>query len=396
MIFNFLGSNYSNRFGWRFLLARKSEAACEDLRTRLAERYGGKAHLYHRGRAALREAVRLSGADHVLISGFTCYVVEEAVRDAGSRPVFADVSRRTFNFTLSGLRKAHEAQPAIGAVIVQNTFGIGDEIKPLARYCREAGLTLIEDLAHCPDNDYADGEPFGKVGDLVVLSFGDSKQIDVVAGGALIIRSKALVSESAGPKLPGGVRASNFLERLQPLITVWLRNSYRCRPLARVVHGFLRRIRLLRFAADGSLCRDIGLHPARAKFVLEQWQHLEEDKERRRRLSRVYSRILRTANPLLAGQPLLRYPVLLESSEVRNRLLAAADAKGFLLKDHWYDTPVHPSRFTELSAYKPGSCPEKERMNQQIINLPLHKNISREKVEELAKLVAGFKRVANK
>ena len=139
MIFNFLGSNYSNRFGWRFLLARKSETACEDLRSLLAEKYGGKAYLYYRGRAALREAVRLSGADYVLISGFTCYVVEEAVKDAGSRPVFADVSRQTFNFTLSDLRKACQAQPAIGAVIVQNTFGIGDEIKPLSGIAARPG-----------------------------------------------------------------------------------------------------------------------------------------------------------------------------------------------------------------------------------------------------------------
>ena len=255
---------------------------------------------------------------------------------------------------------------------------------------------MIEDLAHCPDNRYADGEPFGKVGDLVVLSFGDSKQIDVVAGGALIVRDKALAAAAAEPK-PSSTRwTSSFLERLQPLITVWLRNSYRCRPLARAAHGFLRRVRLLRFAADGGLCRDKGLHPARAKFVLEQWRSLEEDKERRRQLSRAYSRILRITNPLLEGRPLLRYPVLLESSEVRNRLLAAADAKGFILKDHWYDSPVHPSRFTELSAYQPASCPEKERMNRQIINLPLHKNISREKVEELAELVAGFKLSANK
>ena len=395
MIFNFLGSNYSSRFGWRFLIARNSEAACESLRTLLAEKYDGRVLLYYRGRAALREAVRLSGASHVLISSFTCYVVEEAVKDAGSQPVFADVNRRSFHFTLAELEKAHRAEPKIGAVVIQNTFGIGDKVKPLAEYCRKMGLVLIEDLAHCPDNRYADGPGFGQAGNLVVLSFGDLKQIDVVSGGALVIRDATLAARVTAPNSLRGHWRLRALERWQPLISVCLRNCYRWRGLARLVHGLLRRTHLLRRATDGGLLTDIGLHPARADLILRQWRQLEADKQRRRRLATIYGRIIEDKNSFLNGQPLLRYPVLVESAEIRGRLLEAAASKGFYLKDHWYDSFVHPSRFAELSAYQLGSCPRKEKMTYQVINLPLHKSISRRQVEELARLVADFNKPAS-
>ena len=73
-------------------------------------------------------------------------------------------------------------------------------MKPIVDYCRRRGLYLIEDLAHCPGNHYADGPAFGSVGDLVVLSFSRDKQVDAVAGGALIVRNKDLSLSARFPR----------------------------------------------------------------------------------------------------------------------------------------------------------------------------------------------------
>ena len=56
MIFNFLGSNHSTSFAWRFLIAKKTPGAEDELRNLLTEKYGGQAFLYYRGRAALTES----------------------------------------------------------------------------------------------------------------------------------------------------------------------------------------------------------------------------------------------------------------------------------------------------------------------------------------------------
>ena len=185
MIFNSLGLNYSLRFALKFLRARTSINADERLKEFLNQKYSGQTWLYYKGRSALSEAVRLCQADEVLTSGFSCYAVEQAIKDAGSQPVFTDIDTKTLNFSLKHLKDTHRANPRIKTVILKNTFGIGIDISQIVNYCRHHKLYIIEDLAHCPSNQYADGTNFGKIGDLVVLSFGRDKQIDAVNGGAL-------------------------------------------------------------------------------------------------------------------------------------------------------------------------------------------------------------------
>ena len=116
MIFDSLGSGYSLDFALRFLRASASAAADRDLKELLSQRYSGQAWLYFRGRAALCEAVRLCKADSVITSGFSCYVVEEAIVAAGGRPIFADMDERSFNSGFDQLRAAHEANKSAGAV----------------------------------------------------------------------------------------------------------------------------------------------------------------------------------------------------------------------------------------------------------------------------------------
>lgn len=391
IIFNFLGSNYPKGFSWRFLVSAKSAPAAAELRQLLGKRYGGEAFLYYRGRAALSEAVRLCAAECVLVNGFTCYVVEQAVRAAGARPVFADSARNAYDFSVEQLREAHRRQPEINAVIVQNTFGIGGEIKPIADYCRRHKITLIEDLAHCPDNRYADGPAFGKTGDFVVLSFGETKQIDVVSGGALIVRDQATAGRVDEPQLIKGRLWFRFAERLQPLLTGMLRQSYRRPHLAWFFHGLLLKSRLLLRASDDGLFQGVGLATHRAGLILEQWRALPEDKKRRRRLMDIYAQTLKAVSIPPGKQALLRYPVLLSSAAVRGPLLRELATRGFRLRDHWYDSLVYPGRFAGRSAYEPGSCPSKEELAGRVVNLPLHRNVSEEQARELAKLIASYK-----
>ena len=391
MIFNSLGSNYSYKFARRFLKARGASQASKELEVFLAEKYGGAAFLYYRGRAALSEAIRLCGVDYVLVNGFTCYAVEQAIRGAGSRPVFADVSRKTYHFTLKELKKAHQAQPAVGAVIIQNTFGIGDKIKPIVNYCKRHDLVLIEDLAHSPDNHYLDDEAFGMVGDFVILSFGNSKQIDAVGGGALIVRNQIFIDQVVKPRPLAGFWRLRLTERLQPLIACWLRFCYRQPNFGALVHGLFVRLGLVQRTNDGGLFSNFSLPSPRSPLVLEQWQRLAAEKKRRLQLMSIYDQILEMDNVFLKQQALLRYPILLASNEIKDFLLQKLYAHGFCLADHWYDSMTYPARFSKFSDYKEGSCPQKEKIIQQIVNLPLHKHISQSQARDLAQLVAPFK-----
>ena len=74
---------------------------------------------------------------------------EHVVEDLGARPVFADVSRETFNMTPKSLEAA--VTPATKAVIFVDALGNPSGLTRISEICRAYGLPLIEDAA-CADN----------------------------------------------------------------------------------------------------------------------------------------------------------------------------------------------------------------------------------------------------
>ncbi len=390
MIFNSLGSNYSWKFALKFLTARASVNADERLRHLLSQRYGGRTWLYYRGRAALSEAVRLCQADAVLTSGFSCYAVEQAIESAGSRPVFADIDEKTLNFSLKHLKEMHQADPQIKAVILQNSFGIGIKVGQIADYCRRHKLFLIEDLAHCPSNQYADGLNFGEVGDLVVLSFGRDKQVDAVNGGALIVRNPALAEKVLPPQPVLHHWHQRFSDRLHPLLIIWIRFCYNKHLFGKAWYKIFSTFKLLTLVNDGSLLLEGALPRYRSEFILSQFQNLEEEHRRRQQLMDIYDDLPSSKARITNDQPLLRYPILLSSRRVKTAMLKKLRAKGFRLEDNWYDSLVYPARFAEASSYKTGSCAKKEKITARIVNLPMHKNVTLGLARELVATISPY------
>ena len=391
MIFNSLGSGYSWLFALRFALAGPDRGAQQKLENLLAEKYGGRACLYYRGRAALCEAVRLSRAEHVATSSFSCYAVEQAISAAGARPVFLDIEAGTFHFGLKQLKAAHRDNSDLGAVIVQNTFGLAGAIKPLAAYCQEHKLVLIEDLAHCPDNSYSDGPAFGQAAELVVLSFGRDKQIDVVGGGALIIRQPKLAKAVEVPTTMTGYRYKRLTARFYPFMTTVLRAVYGFQLSAgRLLHEALKGVKLLQAANDEVLFHGSALPAWRSRFVLEQFESLSADADRRRSLFEIYNESIAIDYAVGgADLSLSRYPLLLSSPLIKELMLGRLKRLGFLLEDHWYDTPVYPARLRPSSLYPAGSCPRAEVFSESIVNLPLHRHITPQRARQLGQM-AGF------
>jgi dTDP-4-amino-4,6-dideoxygalactose transaminase len=69
------------------------------------------------------------------------------------------------------------------------------DLRPLAKWCREKKILLIEDIAQALGARLPDGISAGSVGDLSVYSFNPTKILEC-GGGCLLIRSKELISVS--------------------------------------------------------------------------------------------------------------------------------------------------------------------------------------------------------
>ena len=223
-IFNSLGSNYSLVSALKHLFTR---GECKDymkLEGYLDGRYDGSAYLFYKGREALRQALLATGlkkGSEVAINGFTCFVVDEAVTEAGFKSVYLDIDENQLHFTAETLRTAVKKNPKIKVVIIQNTLGYPCDIVGIEDVCKKSKLILIEDLAHSFGLIYPDGREAGTVGDMTMLSFGRDKVIDAVSGGALVIKGKVnskwranLAEGRHQPKLK-----DRLLDRIYPLLT---------------------------------------------------------------------------------------------------------------------------------------------------------------------------------
>lgn len=383
MKFQALGSNYSFSWSMRQLFAIGSKKDSKQLTKTLENRYGGHAYLYAKGRDALSEAVRIcmeDGSSQVAINGLTCSVVVEAIEDLQATPLYLDVDPDTAHFSAAELETAIKNNPDICAVIVQNTYGQTCDIGQIESMARARNIVLIEDLAHSVGQTYPDGREVGTVGDLVMLSFGRDKLLDVVNGGALVVRSAHLAS-SVQPPSDHSSLLSQFRDRIYPTLTLKVRRLYDT-GLGKAIHSIMYKTGLAVRSADGGIYRTAGMPHWQAKLALERFTHLDELNEHRRARMSEYERYF--GESLISRGGTIRAAVRVKDREATLGQLRDA---GYELSDTWYDSPIGPSRKYEKIAYPEMDCRNSVEISKNIINLPTHAEINSDDTERIAEIV---------
>ena len=387
MRFQSVGSQYSFNDSFAHLLARNNEHHSSELIAELERQFEGKAYLYANGRSALAAALQplAKNGDAVAINGFTCYVVQEAVKTVGAVPVFLDVELATLNFPATQLETALQTHPNLRAVVIQNTFGIACDIGAIESFARAHQLIIIEDLAHCVGLTYPDGRKAGTVGDIVMLSFGRDKLLDCVSGGALIVRTSALQTAVAAPiQLPA--RSTQHRDRWYPTL-MWLARTLYPIGIGKVLMKLYQATKLVVRTADGSIDTQVTMPSWQAGRVLIKLKALPSDVLRRQKLGDIYHdhfpAILHES-----GAP-VRIPHVVKN---RSRVFEALRHKGYYLDDTWYDTPIGPARLYGKVSYPEESCPNAVAMARQIINLPTHQAMTSTDAERIARIIQEVER----
>src|SRR5262245_5582390 len=95
---------------------------------------------------ALLKALQLEESDEVILPGYTCVVVPNAVRFSGAQPVYADIAKGQYNLDPESVEQ--RITPRTRALIIQHTYGVPAEVKALARIAAKHKLVTIEDCAH--------------------------------------------------------------------------------------------------------------------------------------------------------------------------------------------------------------------------------------------------------
>ncbi len=390
-LFNSLGSNYDLRFVIKALTSGNNYCYLSRLRSYLENKYEGKTVLVYKGRQALELTLRmlsLPSGSSIAINGFTCYTVYKAIVNAGHKPRYLDINRKSLNFSPDTLRSKLRKNPNIKAVIVQNTLGYPCDIEKIVKICKDHKIFLIEDLAHSVGTIYKNGKEGGTVGDFTVLSFSQDKILDGVSGGALIIRNKDYYKKKI-PKLEKVASRQQLVDRFYPLLTYIIRTTYKV-GFGKLIHATLKKINLLSNPMGNKNVDKISKLPNwYANLIYKCFQDLQDNLSHRKEVAFVYANkinpdiLLKSVIKDIPYSTNLRFPIFVDN---RTALIKYLRKDKVYVSDIWYDAPVAPKKYMNLTDYK-DQCPCSEMVSNRILNLPTHQNVSKKQAEEISERI---------
>ncbi len=365
----------------------------EALRQELERRFGMRAFLFASGREALQALLRslqVRPGEEVIIQGYTCVVVPNAIHAAGAAPAYADVDPETLNLDPEEVERALTRRTR--AVICQHTFGIPAETKRLRELCNEHRILFIEDCAHVLPDETGPHE-IARDGDALLLSFGRDKAISGIAGGAVLVRDPE-IAEILRKEEERAIHLSRItILRLlsYPLAYAVARPFYGI-GIGKAFLWLLSKLRIMPSVLEpeekeGHATPLFHRIPnACAALALWQFQKLQRINNHRRSLTRFYLEHARThgwkfPQAINSDLPLQKFPIFTKNAEVIRRSLKR---KNIHLDDGWTGCVVCPSsvKLTE-TGYIPGSDPEAEAASEMILSLPTHPTMTLHQAQRL-------------
>ncbi len=344
---------------------------------------------------ALLRSLRLKPGEEIIIQGYTCVVLPNAIHSAGGVPVYVDIDRETLNLDIEVVRQS--ITPRTRAIVCQHTFGIPAQTLRLRSLCDEHSLALIEDCAHVIPDFLGGSETIGKYGDFVLMSFGRDKAISGITGGAIISRhssiSTALRDEQARAIPLSWWTVARYLQ--YPNFYAWNKLLYGMR-IGKAMLLALRRMHLLLPILEdsekkGRMSPVLHRMPnACARIALHEWKRRAQINAHRRMLTAFYlEEGLKQRWPLLAGVhselALQKFPLFISDAQ---KLRETLKQKNIYLDDGWTGCVICPDTIDlDATDYCWGDDPVAEAACLQILSLPTHPTMSLHQAKQLVSIL---------
>lgn len=335
-------------------------------------------YLFFTGRAAIHsicEGLSIGPGDEVIVQGFTCAAVVLPVIQTGATVRYADIEDSTFSSDFESLKRVCSEKTKL--IILQHTFGETPKFRSeIIDYARSRNIFLVEDLAHgWNPATFSVLALKEHTESAFVFSFGRSKAVSSVFGGAVVTANEALKTALA--------KKEQTLQKPSPLTIIRLllykptailiKSSYDS-GFGKVVHKIVTFLGLL--IPEISPSEKEGRYDPRfeksypeaaAHLLLMQLDRANKFFFTREETTAVFNDAFSTQH----SGPLSRFPYLTND---RSELLARARERNIYLGT-WYNRVIGAARFDlSVVGYSNGMCPVAERIAAQIVNLPMVHN----------------------
>ena len=306
------------------------------------------------GRVALSAclyALQLNKGDEVLLPGYTCVVVPNAIRYAGLKPVYVDIELDAYGLDAEKIEQ--KITPRTKAIILHHLYGlVCRDYEKIVATARKYKLKVIEDCAHSTGAEFK-GKKVGNLGDLAFFSSEQSKVFNTIQGGIAATNSSDLANKISEYYQQCTFPSEDLI--FKQLSNVIL-NYYKFTDPSRwwkgdVAELFYGKNRILSTTKE----EELSLRPenyrqrmpaAIAAIGINQLSKIDEYNQQRRSTARKWDKWCKTKGynkPLVVKKSTpvyLRYPVLVKENEKKD-LSWAIDSLG-VLPGVWFVSNVHP------------------------------------------------------
>lgn len=332
----------------------------------------------------------------IATQAFTCFVVPHSILKAGGNPVFLDIKKGCLNFDTEILKDILVKDKDIGAVITQNTFGVPNDVIKILEITEENNILLIENLAHSFGAKYKE-KYLGNFGKVALLTFGRSKVISGIFGGALIINDKNLGEEFK--VIYEKIEYPSLLWVRKTLFYAYLmgkvRNNYNnftksLAYLLRILKIIEPEISKKEYLGQEDKIRILKMPNAFAKIALNQLKKIYKFSEHREKIAKIYLKegILPYGEiPTQYEFYYLRYPITV------NKPIKLIDSlkKYNIYLGNWYHSPLAPvKKRLDRFGYYYGMCENAEKLCFSVCNLPTNILTTENDAYILAELIKKF------
>ncbi|MBE6550991.1 MAG: hypothetical protein E7665_02525 [Ruminococcaceae bacterium] len=351
---------------------------------------------YWKGRVALYEILRAMGVgegDEVLVQGYTCVVVANAIMYLKATPIYADIDKKTFNMNLDSLKSRITEKTKV--IICQNTYGLSSNLEELEQIAREYGqkyghaIYTIEDCTHGFGGKYH-GKSNGVSCDASFFSTQWSKPFTTGVGGFSVIHNsdiRAKVKKNQADLVQPGLKEVVEL-KLMYFVRQYVINDFTYWPMIRL-YRWMSRHNLVVGSSSGEEIVGVEMpegylkaqSAVQMKKGIKSVKRLDAVNELRRKNAQVYTEFLNKHGKYYVDESLhadhifIRYPLLVnDREEFRKR---AEDAKVIL--GEWFEAPVYPAD-ASLATWKVDTSvlPVAMDVCEHMVNLPTdEKNVAK-------------------
>jgi dTDP-4-amino-4,6-dideoxygalactose transaminase len=304
-------------------------------------------------------AFDIKEGDEVITSPFTFFATAGSIARTGARPVFVDIEPDTFNIDVNKIAAyLAKSGKSVKAIMPVHIFGQCTDMGPIMDLAKRYKIAVIEDAAQAIGSIYQKHKA-GTLGHIGCFSFFPSKNLGGWGDGGLVTTNDDTMDQKI--------------------------KSLR-------VHGGTNKKYHHQYIGCNS-----RLDALQAAILTAKLKHLDEWTQARQANAQRYQQLIQTAGLANKAIPPITRPdrnhifhqYTIRVPKQRDELKAFLQKQG-IGTEVYYPLSLHMQECFTYLGYKPGSLPESEKAEREVLSLPIYPELTASMQEYVVEQIKLF------